>query len=122
MSRTLNLNLCRKKLHALRSRLDARAPRLRDEAFHGAGGESAGDLSNTPIHLADRGSQETEAVVNFALAENESALRQEIEEALLRFDNGTFGICEECRSEIGLDRLEAVPYARLCIRCAKKGQ
>ena len=75
-----------------------------------------------PIHLADRGSQEAEAVVNFALAENEAALRQEIEEALLRFDNGTFGICEECRSEIGLDRLEAVPYARLCIRCAKKGQ
>ena len=54
MSRTLKFNLCRKKLHALRSRLDACAPRLRDEAFHGAGGESAGDLSNTPIHQGER--------------------------------------------------------------------
>lgn len=122
MSRTLELDTFQKKLHAMRGRLDERAPRLRDEAFHGAGGESIGDLSNAPIHLANRGSQEAEAVVNLALAENEAALRQQIDEALLRLDDGTFGFCEECRGEIDPKRLEAVPYSRLCIRCAKRNQ
>lgn len=122
MSRTLQINKYRKILDALQSRLDARATESRDEAFRGAGGENVGDLSNAPIHLADHGSQESEATVNLALAGNEAALRQEIEEAIYRFDQGTYGICEECQGEISLERLSAVPYARLCIQCAKRRQ
>jgi RNA polymerase-binding protein DksA len=120
MSRKLQFNTYREKLHALRSRLDERAPELRDEAFHGAGGESTGDLSNAPIHQADRAGQESEAVVNLGIAANEAALRQEVEEALLRLEDGSFGICTTCRAEITPKRLEAVPYASLCIRCAKQ--
>jgi DnaK suppressor protein len=120
MTRKLQLNTYREKLHALRGRLDARAPELRDEAFHGAGGESTGDLSNAPIHQADRAGQEAEATVNLALAENEAALRQQVEEALRRFDDGTFGLCAECGARIDPERLDAVPYASLCIGCAKR--
>jgi RNA polymerase-binding protein DksA len=122
MSKKPQLNAFREKLHAIRSRLDARAPELRDEAFHGAGGESTGDLSNAPIHQADRAGQETEATVNLGLAENEAALRRQVEEALLRFEDGTFGICAECQAPIDAERLTAVPYASLCIRCAKRTQ
>lgn len=112
----------RKKLHSLRANLDARAASLRDEASHGTGGEDAGGLSNAPIHLADLGSQEAGAVVNLGLAVNEAVLRQEIDEALRRLDEGTFGVCEECRNAIASHRLEAIPYARLCIRCAERSQ
>lgn len=116
------LDRYRDKLHALRSRLDGQAAELRDEACHGAGGDNVGDLSTAPIHPGDVGGQETEAVVNLALAENEASLRREIDEALLRFDNGTFGSCEECRGKIDPERLEAIPYSRLCIRCAKRNR
>jgi DnaK suppressor protein len=122
MSRKLQLDKYQEKLHALRGRLDARAPELRDEAFHGAGGESTGDLSNAPIHQADRAGQEVEAMVNLGLAENEAVLRQQIEEALRRLDEGTFGLCEECLASINAERLDAIPYASLCIRCAKRRQ
>src|SRR5579863_1383507 len=100
MSRKLQVNALREKLHALRSRLDERAPELRDEAFHGAGGESTGDLSNAPIHQADRAGQETEAVVNLGLAANEATLRQQVEDALVRLEAGSFGICARCHADI----------------------
>lgn len=122
MPKTVKFDSFRQQLHAMRSRLDERITELRNEACHGAGGENAGDLSAAPIHLADAGGQETEAVVNLGLAENEATLRREVEDALRRLDDETFGICEECRSEIDPKRLQAVPYARLCIHCAKRDQ
>jgi RNA polymerase-binding transcription factor DksA len=42
----------------------------------------------------------------------------EIEAALEKFDNGSYGRCERCGGEIGAARLEAMPAARLCITCA----
>jgi DnaK suppressor protein len=47
-------------------------------------------------------------------------LRQQVDEALLRLEGGTFGACEDCGGKIAHDRLDALPYARLCIRCAKR--
>lgn len=116
------LEACRDKLHGLRASMDARAESLRDEACHGVGAEEAGGLSNAPIHLGDLASQEAAISVNLGLAMNEAALRQEIDEALLRLDAGTFGTCEACRNDIGSKRLEAIPYSRLCIHCAEKSQ
>ena len=122
MLTTHQLAVCRNKLHSMRADLDSRVASLRDDASHGVGGEDAGGFSNAPIHIADLASQESEAVVNVGLAHNEAVLRQEIDEALLRFEEGTFGVCEECRNAIALARLEAVPYSRLCIRCAERSQ
>lgn len=120
MPRTAKFSACRKALHAMRKRLDEEVAALRDEASHDAGGENAGDLSNAPIHQADRGGQETESVINVGLAENEAFLRQEVEDALSRLDAGTFGTCEACGAEIDPSRLQAAPYARWCINCAKQ--
>ena len=41
----------------------------------------------------------------------------EIEHALVRLDNGTYGACERCGVAIPLERLEAIPYARRCVNC-----
>jgi RNA polymerase-binding protein DksA len=112
----------RTKLHDMRANLDARVDSIRDEAAHGAGGEAAGGLSNTPIHLGDLGTQEAGAAVNIGLAENEANIRLEIDEALQRFDEGKYGVCESCGKEIVHARLEALPYARWCIRCAETHQ
>jgi DnaK suppressor protein len=108
------------KLHALRTRLDAHAAELREESSHGADGETAEGFSNAPVDAADRASQKIEIAVSIGLAENEANLRTEIDAALDRVNRGTFGICEECGTAIGANRLNAIPYARFCIRCERR--
>jgi DnaK suppressor protein len=45
---------------------------------------------------------------------------RETEDALRKFDEGTYGLCESCGNQIAEPRLEAMPAARLCINCASK--
>jgi RNA polymerase-binding transcription factor DksA len=111
-----------KRLHEMRADLDSHVPSLRDEAYRGAGGDGSGDLSKVPIHQADIADQESEAVVNLQLAAMEASRRQEVDEALIRLEEGRFGICELCNHEISRERLEAIPYSRLCIKCAEQNQ
>ena len=84
-----------------------------------SGGQAAGDLSNAPMHLGDMGTEEFLQDINATLMENEEYLVNEAREALRRIDNGTFGRCEECGQEIPRERLDALPYARFCTRCAE---
>jgi DnaK suppressor protein len=51
------------------------------------------------------------------IRDRERKLIFKIQEALTRIDEGTFGICEECGEEIGIERLKARPVTTLCIEC-----
>ena len=55
-----------------------------------------------------------------SLSENERAKLIEVDEALDRIEDGTFGICEECGEPIALKRLEVIPNARYCITCKEE--
>lgn len=55
-----------------------------------------------------------------SLNENERMRLQEVDEALDRIANGTYGICEECGGPIGLKRLEVRPVAKYCVPCKTK--
>ena len=55
-----------------------------------------------------------------SLNENERIRLQEVDEALDRLANGTYGICEECGGPIGLKRLEVRPVAKYCVPCKTK--
>ena len=92
---------------------------LEDEACK-KGSDAAGDLSTLPMHLADLGTDSFEQDISLGLMENESDEIQEIEEALERIKDGTFGLCETCRKKIPKERLRAIPYTRLCVNCKKK--
>jgi DnaK suppressor protein len=61
-----------------------------------------------------------EREMNMALRRRVKRKINSLEEALTRFDEGTYGICERCGKVISAQRLEAVPQARLCIDCAQK--
>ena len=76
-----------------------------------------GDLSGYSYHLADQGTDNNDCEQRFLSAERDSELLHEIEEALKKILDGTYGRCEKCGNDIGWYRLEAVPYARLCIGC-----
>jgi DnaK suppressor protein len=79
--------------------------------------DSAGDLSGYSFHMADVGTDAMEREKAFLFASNEGALLKEINEALRRVYSGEFGVCENCGRPIARARLEAMPYARLCLAC-----
>jgi RNA polymerase-binding transcription factor DksA len=110
----------RQRLLALINRLDLDRTDLKDETLHGTGGEASGSLSNVPLHLADLGSRHFEEEVNLTLLENQEQLMEEINAALVRIEQGTFGRCEKCRREITRERLQAVAYTRYCSDCSRR--
>ena len=75
-----------------------------------------GDVSNAPTHLATEDEEGVEE--HITLAQNEQGLLEEVEAALERIEQGTFGRCENCGQEIGDERLDALPFTGYCIRCA----
>ncbi len=91
---------------------------LEDGARHHGGG--SGELSSLPVHLADLASDAFEQDLSFERAGDVSQEIQEIEEALERIRDRTFGVCESCRVEIPVERLRAIPYARLCVACKRE--
>jgi RNA polymerase-binding protein DksA len=114
------LDVFRKKLLALQQRLGRHRAEHRQEAFQPTGGEASGGISNAPLHPSDLAGRQTEEYVSLGLIENEEQLIEEVNLALARMDQGTYSQCEACRKPIAMERLEAAPYARLCIDCAKK--
>lgn len=78
--------------------------------------EETGDLSiGTDDHLADNATETFMRELDDGLEENAEHLLGEIEAALRRIDDGTYGICVSCGRPIDAERLEAVPYATLCL-------
>lgn len=65
----------------------------------------------------DLASEERDREINFILSDREREKLQAIEEALERIDDGTYGMCDSCESEIAPGRLEAMPFSRLCVSC-----
>jgi RNA polymerase-binding protein DksA len=57
--------------------------------------------------------------IDYALGENSQAVLGEIDAALARIEDGTYGTCTNCGKEIAVERLEAQPWASLCIDCAR---
>jgi RNA polymerase-binding transcription factor len=68
----------------------------------------------------DQSSQENDLHVRLALKQTDHKLFRAIEDAIHRFDQGTYGICMDCENEIAQARLDAVPWTRVCIECKSK--
>jgi DnaK suppressor protein len=71
-------------------------------------------------HMADDATEAFEQAKELALHENARQLLVQVMDALDCFDQGTYGICERCNAEIDPARLEALPYATLCLRCQQR--
>src|SRR5262245_13049015 len=104
----------RDQLQALAARLGGTVAGLVQDVRRPTGGEAAGGLSNTPLHLGDVGSEVFNQELDTTLLENEAFIRNETLAALDRIDRGTFGRCEACGRAIPAERLDALPYARHC--------
>jgi RNA polymerase-binding protein DksA len=111
----------RRLLTAHRDRLQAEIAGLGSEALRGAG-EASGDLSHTPLHLADLGTDASDQAVAFSLLERDGQTLVEVRTALARLEGGTFGFCTACGRAIPRERLQALPYTRRCIDCARRSE
>jgi len=78
--------------------------------------KSEGDAAHSN-HMADSGTDSFEEDVRLSRMESAGEEIGEIDEALGRILDGAFGICEECAQPISMERLRAIPYARLCLNC-----
>lgn len=67
--------------------------------------------------IYDQASSERDRELGLLLGDREREKVHNIDEALLRIDEGDYGICEECDEEIPLGRLKAMPFTRHCVKC-----
>ncbi len=116
------LEIFRRNLLALRSRLSGNISHLTEEALRANGSATGGNLSRAPLHMADLGTDSFEQEFTLSLLQNEEQVLEEIAGALDRIEKKTFGRCEECQGVIPKGRLQAVPYTRHCVQCARKEQ
>src|SRR6266568_3844341 len=81
-----------------------------------------GDLSSYSFHMADQGTDAMEREKAFLFASQEGRYLWHVNQALRRLYQAPekFGKCEQCGEEIGFERLDALPHARLCIKCKAK--
>ena len=113
MSTELDLARFRGALEAERNRLLHAA-----QAVHHDGSllEETGDLAiGSGDHIADSATETYLRELDEGLEENAEHLLDEIDAALVRIDDGSYGLCTACGRPISQERLEAVPYATLCI-------
>jgi RNA polymerase-binding transcription factor DksA len=102
----------RDRLQSDRDRVQGLIDRLRDEGLDQEEADQVGDLSHLPQHSADQGSEVFEREKDMAILEQLERELAEIEAALQRLDEGTYGIDEETGDPIAAERLEAYPIAR----------
>lgn len=89
------------------------------ENMNNRSGAGASEHSSMPIHMADLGSDNWEQELNLGLLASEQETVREIDNALRRIQDGTFGVCLATQKPIGLARLRAKPWARYCIEYAR---
>jgi len=77
----------------------------------------ASSSSAYSMHPADMGTDSSEMEKAYLIGSAGGSALEDIDDALRKIDKGEYGCCEGCGEEIGRERLEAVPYARHCIRC-----
>jgi RNA polymerase-binding protein DksA len=107
----------RELLEAERARLRDVRDTFSDEHLHDETElESVGELSAVAQHQADLGTETFEREKDLSILERVEAELGDVEHALRRLDDGTYGTCEACGEPIGDERLEAMPAARLCVR------
>jgi DnaK suppressor protein len=110
-------------LRQYQSRVRGDVQQLTKGALDGGQGES-----KSPTHMAELGTDTFEQDFSLGVAERDQDLLEEIQSAIKRIEDGTYGLCEACLGEgkppskalIPKARLKAVPFARNCVECERK--
>ncbi|VAX38693.1 hypothetical protein MNBD_PLANCTO02-2818 [hydrothermal vent metagenome] len=113
----------KKLLQSIKARLRGDVDQLTQEAL-----SASANGSKSPTHMAELGTQSYEQEFSLQFIENDQEVLNEIDDALYRIEQGTYGQCEGCladnksaaKSRIPKGRLRVIPYARNCVECERK--
>jgi DnaK suppressor protein len=94
--------------------------RISEDTLKKSQKDASGDISGYTFHMADVATDNYDREFSLGIASNDRQFLYDLEDALKRIEEGTFGICEECKSVLTKARLKALPYARLCLNCQQK--
>jgi len=108
----------RETLLEARTRVAAAIQNLHDE-HPGTLAEDAGEETAYDNHLADTATETYDRELDYTLEENSEHVLAELDAALKRIEEGTYGTCTNCDRPIPVERLEALPWATLCIDCQR---
>ena len=114
----IDTNHFRELLVEERDRVTAAIQNLHDD-HPGSMSEETGEDSVYDNHLADTATETYDRELDYTLEENSEHVLAEIDAALQRIEDGTYGTCTNCGKPIPQERLEARPYATLCIDCQR---
>ena len=125
MLKKTELEEFKRLLLVLRARIRGDVKHLTDEALNH---NENGSESKSPTHLAELGTETYEQDFALRRVENEQEVLDEIEEALKRIDDESYGVCTGCqeagrtvaKSLIPKARLRVIPYAKNCVECERK--
>jgi DnaK suppressor protein len=106
----------REGLLALRARLQGDTTQMADGALN----KDYSQTTGMPTDMADVGSDNFERELTLGLLGSDNDVIEQIDRALKRIEDGSFGQCEECREQIPKKRLDAIPYAARCVQCASQ--
>jgi RNA polymerase-binding protein DksA len=102
-----------------RKRVVAAIQNLHDE-HPGSISDETGEDAVYDNHLADTATGTYDRELDYTLEENSEHVLAEIDAALKRIGDGTYGVCTNCGKQIPEERLEARPWATLCIECQRE--
>ena len=109
-----DLALHRERLLALRARLLGDMTQMEDNALN----KDHSRTTTMPINMAELGNDNFEQELTLRLLGSDKSVLDQVESAIARIEEGSYGRCDECGGKIPGPRLEAIPYATLCIQCA----
>jgi DnaK suppressor protein len=115
-----DLKLYKDRLLALQSWLLSDENHIVDSVHEGAFAEAGGSSSFMPIHMAETGTDSFDPEFTLSLLESTERTLQQIEAALNRMEDGVYGACELCEAKIPKFRLNVIPHAALCVKCASR--
>jgi len=116
---TIDTARFRQMLEEERTRVRAAIDNLHAE-HPGSISDETGEDAVYDNHLADTATETYDRELDYTLEENSEHVLAEIDAALRRIDDGTYGQCTNCGRQIPEERLEARPYATLCIDCQRR--
>ena len=111
----IDLTLYREKLLALRASLLGDMTQMEDDSL-----KDHSKTTSIPTDIEELGSDNADQELTLSLLGSEEDALDQIEAALQRIDDGSYGECETCGVKIPQSRLEAIPYVAQCVRCASQ--
>lgn len=120
-SRTIDVSQLRQRLEAERARLQDEKNKVGSRANRRNGEEWSAE-SQYDDHIAELGTDAFDRERDLASMDSVESVLEEVEIALRKIEEGTYGVCDACGQPISAARLEALPYASFCLDCENQAE